>query len=134
MVRDVIRYSEAFKMQVVDEVERGRFSGVTEASMAYGIRGSHTVKKWVKQYGKGHLLRKVMRVERSGEAGEINRLKARVRELETALADAHMDGALSEAFLDLLCKDQKVEKESFKKKANGRLSTRRKKFLGADRE
>lgn len=38
----VVRYSEAFKQQVVEDVERGRFSGVHEAAGAYGVRGHWT--------------------------------------------------------------------------------------------
>ena len=66
----VVRYSEAFKLQVVDELERGRFGSPFEAARAYGIRGDHTVRHWVTQYGKGHLLKKVIRVSKEGEPGE----------------------------------------------------------------
>ena len=94
MSAKVIRYSEAFKQQVVSELEEGRFGSSFEASRAYGITGSHTVQRWVMEYGKSHLLSKVVRVEKQGEPGEIKRLKERVRQLESALADSHMDWAL----------------------------------------
>ena len=98
MSKRVMRYSEAFKQQVVDELEGGRFGSPHEASQAYGVDPA-SVKRWVRQYGKGHLLRKVVRVEKQDEPGEIRRLKERIRKLESALADSVMDQALDQSFL-----------------------------------
>lgn len=122
--RHVMRYSEAFKQQVVDELEAGRFGSAYEASQAYGIdQGS--VKRWVRQYGKAHLLRKVVRVAKPDEPSKIKRLKDRVRRLEAALADSHMDQALSESFFEILCERTDTDPEAFKKKHAGRVSTGR---------
>lgn len=110
------RYSEAFKQQVVAEIESGRFSSAHEASEAYGIRGHVTVANWVREAGRGELLRKVVRVEKPGEPGEVRKLKERVRKLEAALADAHMDRALDQSFFELLCEEQGIDPASFKKK------------------
>jgi len=54
-------------------------------------------------------------VEKSGEPGELRRLKERVRQLETALADAHMDRALDQSFFEILCNEQGIDPETFKK-------------------
>jgi len=117
-----LRYSEAFKQQVVSELEEGRFGSPYEASQAYGIRGHATVRRWVQQYGKGHLLNKVVRVEKQGEAGEIKRLKERVRQLESALADAYIDGALAESYFEILCERTKTDAEAFKKNTLGQCA------------
>jgi hypothetical protein len=98
--------------------------GPYEASQAYGV-DQGTVKRWVRQYGKAHLLRKVVRVEKPDEPGEINRLKDRVRRLEAALADSHMDQALDQAFFGLLCERTGTDAETFKKKHAGQASTGR---------
>ena len=74
MAGRTMRYSEAFKQQVVDELEAGRFGSPHEASQAYGV-DSGSVKRWARQYGKGDLLRKVVRVEKQDEPGEIKRLR-----------------------------------------------------------
>ena len=116
MKQSVVRYSEAFKIQVVDELERGRFGSPFEAAQAYGVRGGDTIPRWVRQYGKAHLLRKVVKVSKQDEPGEITRLKERVRLLESALADSHMDGALKQAFFDILCERTQTDSEAFKKK------------------
>ena len=120
----VVRYSEAFKQQVVGELEAGRFGSPYEASQAYGV-DQGTVKRWAKQYGKAHLLRKVVRVAKPDEPGEIKRLKDRVRRLEAALSDSHMDQALDESFFEILCEQTGVDPEAFKKKHDGKASTGR---------
>ena len=118
----VMRYSEAFKQQVVEDLEGSRFGSAYEASQAYGVdHGS--VQRWVRQYGKAHLLRKVVRVAKPDEPGEIKRLKDRVRRLEAALADSHMDQALSESFFEILCERTDTDADSFKKKHVGKVST-----------
>ena len=114
------RYSEAFKQQVIMEIESGRYASAHEASEAYGIRGHGTVANWLEQSGREALLRKVVRVEKPGERREIKRLKERVRKLETALANAHMDKALSESFFELLCGEQGLDHEVYKKKLVGK--------------
>lgn len=125
MVRErVVRYSEAFKQQVVEEIEKGRFSSAYEASQAYGVGGG-TVERWLRERGRGGLLRKVVRVEKPGEPGEIKRLRERVRRLEKALADAHMDRALDQSFFEILCEQQGIDANEFKKRHGGSVSTGR---------
>lgn len=124
-VKAMVRYSEAFKQQVVEDVERGRFSGAHEAAGAYGVKGHTTVQRWLKESGRGRLVRGVIRVEKPGEPGELKRLKERVRQLETALADAHMDRALDQSFFEILCNEQGIDPEAFKKKHGGEASSRR---------
>ena len=122
MSRQVMRYSEAFKQQVVDELESGRFGSPYEASQAYGVdQGS--VKRWARQYGKAHLLRKVVRVAKPDEPSGIKRLKERIRSLEAALADSVMDQALDQSFFEILCERTGTDADAFKKKHVGQAST-----------
>ena len=60
---DNIKYSEAFKRQVVDELARGRHQSIESARRAYGIKGSMTVTHWVRRYGSTDLLPKRIRIE-----------------------------------------------------------------------
>ena len=117
-----IRYSEAFKMAVVRELEE---QDLTYAHMRrkYGIRGFGTVETWVREYGKG--IRGIrIRVERPEEIDELKRLKERVRRLESALADANLDLALERAYTELACERAGVDVVEFKKKAAGKLRTK----------
>lgn len=115
-----IRYSEAFKLQVVREIEQGRFESAGAAGRAYGVNGSETVAFWIRRYGKEHLLRKVVRVMKADEEAEVKALRKRVRELERALADAHLDSKLESAYLELACEAAGVKDVAeFKKKHAG---------------
>jgi transposase len=117
-IRQEIRYSEAFKLEVVRELEAGDHT-FAAMSMKYGIKGSTTVGKWVRRYGNG-TRGKVIRVEKPGEINELRRLKDRVRLLESALADANIDVALERAYTRLaLAQAGITDVEEFKKKAVG---------------
>jgi transposase-like protein len=118
----VIRYSEAFKLQVLRELEEGRFPNPFAAARAYGISGNGTIEYWARKYSKQHLLRKVIRVEQPKEVDEKRELKKRVRELEKALADAHLKGRFDEAYLKIACRAAGIEDvDAFKKKNAGAL-------------
>jgi len=121
-MRASIRYSEAFKLKVVHELEQGRFGSVGEARRAYGVRGAATVDAWVRRFGKDHLLRKVVRVMKADEQTEVQSLRKQVRELKAALADAHLDLKLDAAYLKIACQRAGIEDvEGFKKKHAGGL-------------
>jgi transposase len=122
----IIKYSESFKLQIVREIESGKHRSFKAAQEAYGIRGNGTVYQWVRAYGKEHLLRRVIRVETIEERDELRRLKQRVRELERALADAHLDLKLEAAYVELACEAAGVQDiAEFKKKHAGVQSTKR---------
>jgi len=121
-MRTTIRYSEAFKQQVLRELDAGRFATIGEASRTYGIRGAETVTKWVRQYGKSHLLGKVITVHKPQEISEARELRKRVRELEKALADAHLKGLFDDAYLKIACRTAGIDDvDKFKKKHAGTL-------------
>ena len=61
----VRRYSEAFKQQVVQEVESGQGS-VQELRRKYGL-SANTIQYWIKRIGKLELLPKLIRVEKPDE-------------------------------------------------------------------
>ena len=114
-------YSEAFKLQVLRELEEGRFRNAEAARHTYGIRGCGTLQVWMRKYGKDHLLSKVVRVETPKEMDELKQLRKRVRELEKGLADAHLDLRLEQAYVKLACRAAGIEDvESFKKKTGGK--------------
>ena len=85
--RTILRYSISFKQKVVNEIEE---EGLTfsEAGRRYKITGGQTLQKWVKIFGKNHLLNKVVRIEMKGEKDRVKELEAEVKKLKIALADA----------------------------------------------
>jgi transposase len=114
------RYSEAFKLSVVREVEEGDLPYQT-VQRKYGIRGGDTVQSWVRKYGNGSRGGKV-RVEKPEEINQLKQLKDRVRRLEAALADAHIEAALERQWTRIACERAGIkDMAEFKKKAGGKL-------------
>lgn len=120
-----VRYSEAFKRQVVDQLESGKYRSLHAACRAYDIGGTATVARWVRQYGSEELLPKNVRVETLKERNELKELRRRVREVEAAAADAHIDYCLEKAYLHVACERMGVEVAEFKKKHAMTLSDTR---------
>jgi len=113
-----IRYSEAFKMAVVREVEESDLP-FERVRRKYGIRGCSTVQNWVRRYGNG-TRGKIIRVEKPEEINELKRLRDRVRRLEGALADTNLDLALERQYTRLACERAGIKDVGeFKKKAGG---------------
>jgi len=124
-----VRYSEAFKRQVVGVVESGKYEALDAVRRAYGIGGSLTVWRWVKRYGREDLLPKKVRIETLKERDELAEARKRIRELETAVADAHIDYSLEKAYLRVACERLGEDPESFKKKHTMTLSDTRKRGI-----
>jgi transposase len=117
-----IRYSEAFKMQIVREVE---LEGVAcdHVRRKYSIRGTATVPSWVRKYGNGSWGRRI-RVETPEEINHTEQLKRRVRALERALADANIELVLERQFTRIACERAGIrDVVEFKKKAGGQPPT-----------
>ena len=113
-----IRYSEAFKMQVVRELE-GSDLPIRHFEKKYDIRGAGTVQQWVRRYGNG-TCGKMILVQKPEEINELQRLRDRVRRLEKALADANIDLALERAYTSIACERAGItDVEAFKKKSDG---------------
>jgi transposase-like protein len=126
MKKEFITYSEAFKMQVLEQIRQGKFVTISQAQKAYGICGKTTIQKWIKKYGKEELLPKRVRVETMSEIDELKEAKKRIRDLEKALADSHMDYCLERAFLEIACEEMGTNREDLKKNNAIRLADVRK--------
>ena len=118
-----IRYSVAFKRQVVADLESGRFRSIEQARRHYGIGGSMTVRRWLELFGKNHLLPKVVRVEKPNEACRIRQFQQEIRQLKHALGETQLRNVLNESFLEIACEQLGQDVESFKKKAATKRST-----------
>jgi len=117
-----IRYSEALKMQVMRELEEGKFETKAAAYRAYGIRGAGAIERWARKYGKNHLIGKVIRVETPEEINETHELRKRIRQLEKALADAKIKGMFDDEYLKIACRAAGIKDiDEFKKKHAGKL-------------
>ena len=121
-----VRYSEAFKRQLVLELERGKYRSLHRACQAYGIASTSTLSRWVRCYGREDILPKNVRIETLKERDELKEARKRIRDLEAAVADAHIDHCLEKAYFHVACDRMGVDPDDFKKKNVMKLSDTRK--------
>lgn len=101
-------YTMAFKLAVVEQVEKGELT-CGQAQIRYGIQGSSTVLMWLRKHGRQGWGRAA-----SSAAMPIDKTAApptpeqRIKELETQLAQAQEKARLFEAVLEVLKKDHGV--------------------------
>jgi len=120
--RAVIRYSEAFKQEVVAEVESGRLN-CSQATKRYGLSGG-MVTYWLKRMGKLDALPKLIRVEKRDEKDKIEELERQIKELKNALADTQVRYLIAESQLEIVCEQQGLDAEEIKKKLKAKPSSK----------
>ena len=74
-MKDKKRYSEAFKLKVMEELRDGKWKTVADAAQAYGV-SAQGVRYWMKRLGFEHLNGRIIYVKTTSEIDEIKRLKA----------------------------------------------------------
>lgn len=121
--KNVIRYSDCFKLQVVSEIEKNGMS-IDACRRKYGIGGSETIQQWLRNYGKQHLLNKIVRVETRDETDELKRLRAENEALKLAYAELALHHKCSEKVIEVA--DEMFDLD-FKKKYEQELSVYSKK-------
>ncbi|MGC8542013.1 MAG: transposase [Phycisphaerae bacterium] len=117
--RIIKRYSTCFKLQVISELETGRFESIEAARRHYDIRGNSMIQRWLRRYGKNHLQAKVVRVEMPDERDRIREYKKQIAELQRALGRTQAENVMSATFLELACQELGRDVDTFKKKVNG---------------
>lgn len=121
-MKDRIRYSEAFKLKVMEELRDAKWKSVQEAAKAYGI-AEMSVYNWMHKLGFEHLKGRLIYVKTRTEMDRIKELEAEVLHLKQALADEVLDHKLDEAFLRIACQRAGTTVDDLKKKSGGELPT-----------
>lgn len=119
----VIRYSEAFKHQVIKEVEQGHYT-IDQIRKKYDIKGSCTIQEWIKRMGKLDSLPKMIRVETPDEKAKIKELERQVRQLKDSLAETQVRFLVAESRFEVVCEQQGLDPEEVKKKLQGKPSSK----------
>lgn len=97
--RKLKRYSLSFRQMVVHQIEdEGCSIGVIQRR--YGIGGAATIQRWIRSFGKNHLLNQVIRVETMQEKDHLKDLQEEVKRLKLALADSLMAQRCLEVVID----------------------------------
>lgn len=112
----LIRYSEAFKKQVVREYEGG--ASASSLREKYGIKGPSTITTWLRKYGREGSRYKLMVIQTPEEQNRVKQLEKRVQELESALAQMMLDKLMLESLVEVIEEEEGVEV----KKNTGRRS------------
>lgn len=114
-------YSLAFKLAVVDQVEKGELS-YKQAQQRYGIQGRSTVLVWLRKHGKLDWQSGSLAVPTEGNTmSKPSALtpEQRIKQLEQQLAETQQKAEFFEAVVDVLKRDHGVR---IVKKPYGRSS------------
>ena len=120
MRKTTVRYSDCFKRSIVEEIEKNGLS-IEDCRRKYAIGGSTTIQKWLKKYGKNHLLNKIVRVETIDEIQEIKALKKEIKALKEAYAEMTIEKKVYETYLQVYG-EETGRSEEIKKKLEQELS------------
>ncbi len=74
-------YSLAFKLQVIDEIEKGHLT-YKQAQTKYGIQGKSTVLVWLRKHGKLDWSNKIPMKKKAPPKTYISQLEAKIKRLE----------------------------------------------------
>ena len=114
-----LRYSLAFKQKVISEIEEGIYT-ISEASRVYKV-STKSIYNWLNEFGKDHLINRIVRVEMRDEADRIKALEKEKQELERALAQAHLKILALESTIESAEEKYKID---FKKKSGTKVATK----------
>lgn len=109
MRKTMTRYSQAFKLQVVEEVLRGELTK-EQARRKYGMRSKSGVLNWMRKFGVSGSRQipesfKSMKEEESTNQPD---LEKRVKELERALEDAKLKAEGYSRMIDIAERELKI--------------------------
>lgn len=85
-------YSLAFKLQIINEVEKGELT-YKQAQKKYGIQGRSTVLVWLRKHGNLDWISKIPMKKKSPPKTYISQLEAKIKrlELEKAILNKTID-------------------------------------------
>jgi len=114
---EIVRYSDCFKRAVIEEIEKKGLS-IEACRRKYSIGGATTIQKWLKKYGKNHLLNKIVRV---GTIDEIQALRKELKAIKEAFAEMAIENKVYETYFEVLGEETGAS-EKIKKKLDQELS------------
>ncbi|MDD3465115.1 MAG: transposase [Candidatus Cloacimonetes bacterium] len=106
--KPVNRYSMAFKMRVVDDVENGLLNA-EEARKLYGIGGRNTVHEWIAQYGKNLRMGRKVYIMTKEEETELLLLKRENEKLRKMLENSMLKELTYESLLEEIEEEYGIE-------------------------
>lgn len=92
------RYSEAFKRQIVRDIERG-VTTPAEVQRRYGVAGGTSIRGWLRRYGRGKVSCRVKRQDVI-ESRKLLVIEREKRELERAVARLTVEKVAYESLIE----------------------------------
>ncbi len=117
------QYSISFKQKVISEIESGKLTK-EGARKLYGIGGGSVINGWIKKFGKMNLLNKVVRIELTEEITKLKQLEKEKKELESALAQAHLKLIVYESIIEVAEEEYGVDLKKNIKPESSHLATK----------
>ena len=115
--RTVKHYSEAFKLQILSEIESGKYTK-GEIHRIYGIAPA-SIYAWIKKYGKFDLLNCRIKIETMDDIDKIKKLEEENKRLKDLLVKKDIQSFLDEAYLEYASKELGYKSvDELKKKLN----------------
>ena len=93
------RYSEGFKLKILDELSTGKYSK-RQLSMIYGLRAS-TINDWIKKYERLDLMNTRIMVENKDEITRIKALQKEIEQLKKLLLKKDLEQMVSDSYLEV---------------------------------
>ncbi|WP_260402684.1 MULTISPECIES: transposase [Aequorivita] len=98
----VRRYSESFKLKVLDELSKGNHSK-RQVGLLYGIQPS-TINEWIKKYNRKDLMNTRVLVQTDDELIRIKALQKELKQLKELLIKKDLDKLIDDSYLTVAAK------------------------------
>jgi transposase-like protein len=93
----VRRYSESFKLKVLEELSKGNHSK-RQIGLLYGIQSS-TINEWIKKYNRKDLMNTRVLVQTDDELTRIKALQKELKQLKELLIKKDLDKLIDDSYL-----------------------------------
>jgi transposase-like protein len=113
----VRRYSESFKLKVLDELAKGNHSK-RQIGLTYGVQSS-TINEWIRKYDRKDLMNTRVTVQTDDEISRIKALQKELRLLKELLIKKDLDKLINDSYLEVAAEKLGYKDvEELKKKLN----------------
>ena len=116
----VRRYSESFKLKILDELSTGKYSK-KQLGNIYGVNPS-TFNRWIQKYDRKDLMNTRILVENLDETSRLKALKKEVEQLKNLLIKKDLDKLVDDSYLEVAANNLGYKSvEELKKNLNTKL-------------
>ena len=93
------RYSEPFKLKILDELSTGKYTK-SQLGKLYGINPT-TINEWIRKYERKDLMNTRVMIETKDEITRIKALQKEIEQLKKLLLKKDLDQMVDDAYLEV---------------------------------